>query len=164
MSTHASAWARARIVVSVVVIGAIVAVAALARTTAARDVASSIGIRTAREPYTALSFTHPDTLGYGGVTYRRHVVHDRLGFTVRNEEHRRTRYRWTISFSPHGRRYHGAVAVAAGAAATVRRRVLLPCARLTYGRPRSKPSPRVRVRVALMPSHEAIDYWQVCGG
>lgn len=165
MSTLASTPARvARIVISLLVIGAVIAAAALARTGEARRLASAIGIRTAREPYTALSFVHPAELGYHGVSYRGRQVHDRVRFAVANREHRRERYRWTISFSPHGRSYRGVVDVAAGGSATVGRRVLLPCARLTAGRARSKSAPRVQVRVHVEPSHETIDYWQVCGG
>lgn len=168
MSTQASAPSqsprRGRILLSVVVIGVIIAAAALARTTAASKLASAIGIKTAREPWTALSFAHPDGLGYHGVTYRGHQVRDQLRFAIANREHRREHYRWTISFAPHGRVYRGAIDLAAGGSSSVGRRVLLPCARLTYGRPRSKPSPRVQVRVHVEPSNETIDYWQVCGG
>ncbi|HLI61618.1 MAG TPA: hypothetical protein VKV21_18330 [Solirubrobacteraceae bacterium] len=165
MSTHRSTLARvARIAVSLLVIGGVIAAAALARTSGARRLAERIGIRTSREPYTALSFVHPASLGYHGVSYRGREVRDRVRFRIADRTHRSERYRWTISFAPQGRTYHGIVSVADGGAATVGRRVLLPCARLTAHRARSKPAPRVQVRVHLEPSGETIDYWQVCGG
>lgn len=158
---RASRW---KIALSTLVIAVVIAIAALARTGTAHKLAARLGIRIEREAYTALSFVHPDTLGYHGVSYQGRQVHDRLRFSVRNEEHHRERYRWTISFAPHGRRYQGALEVAAGASATVGRRVLLPCARLTAAAGHSKHPPRVQVRVQLKPTREAIDYWQVCGG
>jgi hypothetical protein len=149
-----------RIVLSAFVIGAVIAVAALARSAPARTVEAWIGIRSAREPYTALSFAKPSQVGVRGVTYVGRQVRDRLRFTVADEEHRRERYRWTISFAPHGRRYRGVVNLVPGRSMTVQQRILLPCARLT----RTRHAPRVQVRVRLAPTGESIDYWQVCGG
>src|SRR5579875_2011379 len=101
MSTHASRVTRAvKLSLSLVVIGAVIAAAALAHTSAARRLATRIGIRTARQPYTVLSFVHPAELGYRGVSYRGRQVRDRVRFRLANREHRHERYRWTISFSP----------------------------------------------------------------
>jgi hypothetical protein len=144
------------------VLAVIIALAALSGTSHGRRVAASLGIRTQSEPYTAISFTEPKTLGSAGVLYDGIHVHDRLSFRIRNEEHRRITYRWRVSFSPAWRVHQGSVTVGSGQAAIITRRVLIPCNE-PVGIAGSKPS-RVQVRVQVSPSEETIDFWQHCGG
>jgi hypothetical protein len=163
MSARRSGTRPTRRAITAVGLGIVVVLAALARTGAARSVASWIGVPTAREQYTALSFLNASELGSKGVRYTGSRVHDRLGFVVKNEEHHAQRYGWMVSFRPRGRTYRGVIQVPAGQSATVKRRVLLSCNERVAGRSRVRVH-RAQVRVRLTPGHEAIDYWQVCGG
>jgi hypothetical protein len=163
MSAPRSGTRPTRRAISAVALGTVVALTVLARTGAARSVESRIGVPTAREHYTALSFLNASELGSKGVRYTGSRVRDRVGFVVKNEEHHSQRYGWMVSFRPRGRTYRGVIEVPAGHSATVRRRVLLSCNERVAGRARLRVA-RAQVRVRLTPTHEAIDYWQACGG
>lgn len=140
----------------------IVAAAALARTSEGVRVTRSLGIRTQPEPFTALSFTHPGNLGTIGVVYHGPEVHDRVGFVIRNEEHRSVRYSWRVSFRPATRSYRGRVVVGASRSVTLSPRVRLPCNQRVG--PSHRAPHRVQVQVRIAPSGDRIDFWQTCGG
>jgi hypothetical protein len=167
---HRSSMGRSRIIgtaVSVLVIALVIAAAALARTSAGRAVTSSLGLRTAREPFTALSFADSLYVGIHGVTYRKQDqrLHDRFAFRIRNEEHRTITYRWRVAVHPSTPASAGRVAVASGHTATVRTQVELSCAlNQVVARQQGQPIPgRVEVTVALQPSGDRIDFWRSCG-
>lgn len=148
---------HARRVASVAILALVVIVAALARSSVGRSVASSVGIATESEPFTALSFVDPSTVGVSGISDIRSHVSDRLDFRIADHEHRARSYRWTVSFVPAGTSYHGTVSLRSGQTATVTRRIAVSCA--LHG-----PSQRVQVRVSLADPAETIDYWQACDG
>jgi hypothetical protein len=161
---------RSRIIataVSVLVIALVVAAAALARTSAGRAVTSSLGLRTAREPFTALAFADPSYVGIHGVTYRKRDehLHDRFAFRIRNEEHRTITYRWRVAVHPSTPASAGRIAVAPGSTRTVRTQVELSCALdPVIARQHGQPIPRrVEVTVQLQPSADRIDFWRSCG-
>jgi hypothetical protein len=147
---------HARRVASVAILALVVIVAALARSSVGGSVASSIGIATESQPFTALSFVDPSTVGVSGITGVGTQVSDRLDFRIADHEHRDRSYRWTVSLVPAGTTYHGTVSLKSGQTATVTRRVAVPCA--LHGAPQ-----RVQVRVSLADPAETIDYWQSCG-
>ena len=158
-----SSWRRhVALVLTGLVLAAILAAAALSGTSQGRRFAASLGIRTQTEPFTAIAFTHPKTLGTAGVRYHGIHVHDRLSFGIRNQEHRRITYRWRVSFTPAWRIYQGSVTLGSGQMATIPPRVLLPCNE-PVGAAGAKPK-RVKVSVRVSPSDDNIDFWQACGG
>jgi hypothetical protein len=153
---------RVALAVTGAILAVIVAAAALSGTSQGRRVAASLGIRSQSEPYTAISFIQPRTLGSAGVTYHGIHVHDRISFRILNEEHRRIAYHWRLSFRPAWRTHRGSVTVGSGQTAVVTTRVLLPCNE-PVGTAGSKPK-RVKVRVQVSPSGDEINFWQRCGG
>jgi hypothetical protein len=158
-----STWRRhLALALTGVVLAVVVAAAALSGTSQGRRVAASLGIRTQSEPYTAISFVQPRTLGSAGVHYHGIHVRDRFSVRIRDEEHRRMIYRWRVSFRPAWRIYEGSVTVGSGQMAIVTPHVLLP-SNEPVGISGSKPR-RVKVRVQVSPSGDEIDFWQRCGG
>jgi hypothetical protein len=144
------------------VLAVVVAIAVLSGTSQGRRVTAALGIRTQSEPYTAISFVDPRTLGTAGVTYHGIHVHDRISVRIRNEEHHRITYRWRVSFLPAWRIHQGSVTIGSGQMAIVTTRVLLPCNE-PVGPGGSKPK-RVMIRVQVSPSGDEINYWKACGG
>jgi hypothetical protein len=160
--------ARASVLLSLAVLAAVVILAGVARTSAGRGATASLGIRTVREPYTALSFVGAGRLGFAGVRklgsagvrYHGSQVHDRFSFQITNAEHHALHYGWTVDFDPAGRVYRGSVFLRPGTSATVTKTVLFPCdADVPIAR---RHLHMIEVRVSLRPSDESIDLLQQC--
>jgi hypothetical protein len=149
-------WLSAAILIVIVIL------AGLAQTSAGRRATALIGVRNEREPFTALAFLNPGTLGSAGVFYTGAVVHDHVAFVITNAEHHALHYGWTVDFNPAGRLYRGSVFLRSGASSTVSQTVLVPCdANVT---PARRHLHTITVRVSLRPSRESIDFQQECDG
>ena len=153
---------HASVLLTLAILAVIVILAGLARTSAGRGATASLGVRTEREPYTALSFTGPNAakLGFAGVHYHGSLIHDHFSFKITDAEHRAERYAWTIDFDPAGRTYRGSVFLHAGASRTVTRTILFPCN--ADAAPARRHLHMIVVRVSLRPSREFIDFQQQC--
>jgi hypothetical protein len=137
----------------------VVALAALAKTSTGRQLATDLGLRGTSTGYTSLYFAHPGYLGTPIASPGTGQVRDRIAFGIQNEEHRAVDYSWTIQFSRGGRRYTGVVHVEPKASTTIARTVTLPCRTTPTTRGASA---RVNVRVSLAWPHDSIDFWQKC--
>ena len=148
--------------VNVAIVAGIVILAGLARTAAGRGLTASLGVRTEREPYTALSFVGADvdTLGFNGVQYHDALIHDHLSFEITDAEHRAQHYDWMINFDPAGHTYRGSVLLRAGTSRTLTPTVLFPCDADVASAKRHLHL--ITVRVTLQPSRESIDFQQQC--
>jgi hypothetical protein len=153
---------RLSVLVSLAILAVILVLAGLARTAAGRSATASLGIRTQREPYTALSFTGANLakLGFTGVHYHGSLIHDHFSFRITDAEHRAERYFWTVDFDPAGRTYRGSVFLRAGASRTVTQTVLFPCDADVA--PARRHLHSILVRVSIRPSRESIDFQQQC--
>jgi hypothetical protein len=154
--------ARLSVLMSLAILAVIVVLVGLARTAAGRNATASLGIRTQREPYTALSFTGANLakLGFTGVHYHGSLIHDHFSFRITDAEHHAQRYFWTVDFDPAGRTYRGSVFLRAGASRTVTQTVLFPCDADVA--PARRHLHTILVRVSLRPSRESIDFQQQC--
>ena len=169
---------RARTVLTVVIVAAVIAVAALAKTGPVKRATADLGIQAKSEGYTSLYFEHPGYVGLPISTSATGPVQDRIAFGIQNEEHRAVDYSWTIQFSPEGRRYSGVTHVAPGAIVSVARTVTLPCGAgpaaggaggrtrsrgtAAQSRPTRPSTATVNVRVSLRWPNDSIDFWQAC--
>jgi hypothetical protein len=155
--------ARGSALLSLGVLAVIVTLAGLARTSAGRGATASLGIRTDREPYTALSFVGGGVakLGFADVRYHKAQIHDHFSFQITNAEHHAQHYAWTVDFDPAGRAYGGSVFLRSGTSRTLTRTILFPCD-ADVEPVRRRHLHEVTVRVSLRPSREAIDFQQQC--
>ena len=163
---------------TVVIVAAVIAVAALAKTGPIKRATADLGIQAKSEGYPSLYFAHPGYVGLPTSTSATGPVRDRIAFGIQNEEHRAVDYSWTIQFNPQGRRYSGVTHVGPRANATIVRTVTLPCgaspapsgrkSRRGHGTASAKTrsarlaSRRVNVRVSLGWPNDSIDFWQEC--
>ena len=149
----------------------VVALAALvlAQTHGGRRVTRTIGLSAPSEPYTALSFTDPKSLGYLDQWPHPGSTRLRVGFSMDNHEGHAMSYRWSIAVN--GATWaRGKTVVPGGTAATVSRKVRVRCGSASptgrvrrSGRAAVPTSPaQVQVVVSLAQPSHAIDFWMQC--
>ncbi len=157
-----SGW---KVAISVVIIALVLAAVGFAQTHAGRRVTSSLGLGAHRQPYTALYFTAPGTVGSEPVQSRHGIAYVTVSFWIANHTHGSMSYRWSIFATPRTPVATGINGARAGHAALVNDVIAVRCSsRHVPGRRQSVPS-QFRIHVALSGNPpESIGYWETCFG
>jgi hypothetical protein len=134
----------------------VLAVAGLAQTRPGRDAMSSLGLSSAADRYTALSFTTPDGLG-------QQTGADQISasFAIANHEGADRNYRWTVTVGEGDRGrpvIEGATQVADGSTGIVRPAVPNPCPTADA----AVAPTRERITVSLSDPSQSIGFWLTC--
>jgi hypothetical protein len=132
---------------SLVLIAALAAVG-LAQTSAGRTVLRRAGLAERARPYTELYFADPRHLPLEVI---KQSPRQRVSFVIRNQEHRRQTYRWTIGTKGSPPEASGTVSLYVGHWATIARKVRVDCT-----------GKRAYEQVSLPGQGETIGYWLSC--
>jgi hypothetical protein len=130
-----------------VLIAALAAVG-LAQTSAGRTVLRNAGLAERARPYTELYFADPRHIPLEVI---KQSPRQRVSFVIRNQEHHRRTYRWTIGTKGSPPEASGTVSLYVGHWATIARKVRVDCT----GR-------RAYEQVSLPDQSETIGYWLSC--
>lgn len=156
---------RWKVATSAVIIALVLAAVGLAQTHAGRHVTSSLGLGAPRQPYTAIYFTAPGTVGSEPLQARHGIAYATVSFWIANHTHRPMSYTWSIQATRRTPVATGVNGARAGHAALVTDEIAVRCSsRHVAGRRGRVPSQfRIRVDVNSNPP-ESIAYWETCFG
>jgi hypothetical protein len=130
------------------VLAAAVAAVGLAQTSAGHTALSKAGLTEPARPFTELYFLHPRHLSLYVI---KPSPHQTVAFVIRNQEHRRQTYSWTIGTKGSPAAASGTVSLDVGHWATIARKVRVDCT-----------ANRVYEQVTVPTSGETIGYWLAC--
>lgn len=130
-----------------VLIAALAAVG-LAQSSSGRTVLRKAGLAESARPYTELYFANPRHIPLEVI---KQSPRQRVSFVIRNQEHRRQTYRWTIGTKGSPPEASGTVDLYVGHWATIARTVPVDCT-----------GKRAYEQVSLLGRGETIGYWLSC--
>jgi hypothetical protein len=156
---------RWKVATSAVIIALALAAVGLAQTHTGRHVTSSLHLGAPRQPFTAIYFPAPGTVGRELLEARHGIAYTTVSFWIANHTHRLMSYRWSIHATRQTPVATGLKGARAGHAVLVTDVIAVRCSsRQVPGRRRRVPSEfRILVAVNSNPP-EAISYWETCFG
>lgn len=156
---------RWKVATSAVIITLALAAVGFAQTHAGRHVTSSLHLGAPRQPFTAIYFAAPGTVGSEPLQSKHGIAYTTVSFWIANHTHRLVSYTWSIQATRQTPVATGLNGARAGHAVLVTDVIAVRCSsRQVPGRRRRVPSQfRIRVAVNSNPP-ESIAYWETCFG
>jgi hypothetical protein len=156
---------RWKVATSAVIIALVLAAVGFAQTHAGRHVTSSLGLGASSQPFTAIYFTAPGTVGSEPLQARHGIAYATVSFWIANHTHRRMSYTWSIHATRGTPVATGVNGARVGHAALVRDVIAVRCSSRHVAGRRGRVPSRFRIRVAVNSNPpESIAYLETCFG